>query len=82
MRGKDRRAKIADMSQPRPPIRMARVLRPGQVDDGAFDREFWDRVGHEGRFAAAWDLVNEVHAFRGTNAQPRLSRSVLRIVRR
>jgi hypothetical protein len=31
---------------------MARVLRPGETDDGSFDLEFWRAVGAEGRFAA------------------------------
>ncbi len=35
-------------------LKMARVLRPGEVDDGSFDLEFWQAVGAEGRFAAAW----------------------------
>lgn len=62
---------------------MSRVLRPGTQDDGSFDLEFWRRVGAEGRFAAAWDMVTEASAMRGEDArQPRLQRSVLRVVRR
>lgn len=61
---------------------MARVLRPGEKDDGSFDLEFWRRVGAEGRFAAAWEMVAEVAAMRGeSGSQPRLQRSVLRVVR-
>ena len=60
-----------------------RVLRPGQKDDGQFDREFWREVGAEGIFAAAWQMVQEARAFRGeTGGQPRLQRSILRIQRR
>jgi hypothetical protein len=62
---------------------MSRVLRGGQQDDGAFDLEFWRAVGAEGIFAAAWDMVNEVRAFRGEiGDEPRLQRSVVRVVRR
>lgn len=65
------------------PLRMVRVLRKGEKDDGAFDLDFWRRVGAEGRFAAAWEMVSEIAAFRGENGdQPRLQRSVLRIHRR
>lgn len=61
---------------------MARVLRPGEEDDGSFDLDFWRRVGTEGRFAAAWDMVKEVAALRGADgSQPRLRRSVLRVIR-
>lgn len=63
-------------------IVMTRVLRPGHVDDGSFDYEFWRRVGAEGRFAAAWEMVQEVAAIRGENGdQPRLQRSVVRVQR-
>jgi hypothetical protein len=62
---------------------MSRVLRDGQPDDGAFDLEFWRKVGAEGIFEAAWEMVREVQAIRGEDAdEPRLQRSVLRVVRR
>lgn len=62
---------------------MSRVLRGGEPDDGAFDLEFWRRVGPEGIFAAAWEMVAERRAFEGDSAnEPRLQRSVLRVVRR
>ncbi len=62
---------------------MSRVLRHGERDDGTFDLDFWQRVGAEGIFAAAWDMVNEVSSIRGgSGEQPRLQRSVLRVVRR
>lgn len=62
---------------------MSRVLRPGERDDGTFDLEFWRRVGPEGRFAAMWEMVGEVEAFRGRDgSQPRLQRSVVRVRRR
>ena len=63
-------------------VRMARVLRPGQADDGSFDLAFWQRIGAEGIFSAAWEMVAEVRHMRGQSGdEPRLQRSVLRIVR-
>ena len=65
------------------PVRMVRVLRDGTRDDGAFDLEFWSRVGAEGRFAAAWEMTSEVHVLRGEDAgESRLQRSVLHLLRR
>jgi hypothetical protein len=62
---------------------MARVIKRGEADEGAFDREFWRRVGPEGRFAASWDMVAEVSALRDAYAgQSRLQRSVVRLERR
>ena len=62
---------------------MSRVLRNGARDDGVFDLEFWQKIGPEGIFAAAWEMVSEEQAIRGTDGdQPRLQRSVLHVVRR
>lgn len=67
----------------RPRVVMSRVLRAGAPDDGSFDLEFWQRVGPEGIFAAAWEMVSEADAFKGGHGdQPRLQRSVCRVVRR
>jgi hypothetical protein len=65
-------------------VRMARVLRNGAQDDRSFDIEFWRRVGADGRFAAAWEMVCQADAIRGVQSarEPRLQRSVLRIERR
>ena len=64
-------------------ISMSRVLRAGQRDDGTFDLKFWQAIGAEGIFAAAWEMVSEQRSFRGEDGdEPRLQRSVLRIVRR
>ena len=63
-------------------IVMARLSRRGD-EERAFDREFWRRVGHEGRFAAMWEMVEETELIRGGDGgQPRLQRSVQRLVRR
>lgn len=61
---------------------MSRVLRAGERDDGRFDLEFWQRVGAEGRFSAAWAMVSEVEAMRGKDVgESRLQRSVCRVLR-
>jgi len=48
----------------RPPVVMEQLVHRDQVD-GSFDAEFWRRVGAEGRFAAAWQMVKEVSLMRG-----------------
>lgn len=62
------------MSQPK--IRTARLVPFGEADR-SFDREFWRKVGPEGRFAAAWQMVVDAHLLRGKDASElRLQRSV------
>lgn len=59
-----------------------RLIRRDE-DDGSFDREFWQGLGHEAIFAAAWEMVAEVDLIRGGDGrQPRLQRSVHRLQRR
>ena len=59
-----------------------RLIRRDE-DDGSFDREFWEGVDAETRFAAMWEMVKEVDRFRGKDGhQPRLQRSVHRLQRR
>ena len=59
-----------------------RLIRRGE-DDGSFDREFWQELGHEAIFAAMWDMVSEVDLMRGKDGdQPRLQRSVHHLERR
>lgn len=62
---------------------MARIGRLHD-DSRAFDLDFWDKVGAEGRFAAMWEMVTEtLTAGHETNGdQLRLQRSVCRLVRR
>ena len=51
-------------------------------NDRSFDTRFWRRVGAEGRFAAAWEMVAEYTAIRGGDgSKSRLLRSVQRIER-
>ena len=56
---------------------------PSMPDDGAFDLEFWRKLGPEAIFAASWEMVAEMRAMRGEDGdEPRLQRSVVRVVRR
>ena len=60
---------------------MARLIRAEELDR-SFDLEFWRKVGAEGRFSAAWEMVLEVNAIRGKDRdEPRLRRSVQNIER-
>ena len=62
---------------------MVRILRNGEKDDGMFDLEFWERVGAEGRFEEALDMLTMPEMMRGLDPiPPRLDRSLLRVVRR
>lgn len=49
-----------------------------------FDKTFWLNAGPERRFAAAWEMVQEVSFFRGEKdaGQSRLQRSVCVLQRR
>src|SRR4051812_26466234 len=59
-------ATLANVRRPDKVI-MTRLLQPGEVDDGAFDREFWRLAGTEAIFAAAAEMVSEIARFRGMN---------------
>lgn len=57
-------------------VRMARLV-PLREADRSFDREFWRRVGAQGRFAAMWQMVVEAEKIRGGDErQLRLDRTV------
>ena len=73
----------AEQTALRAPVRMVRLLRHAAEDDGSFDLEFWRRIGAEGRFAAAWEMVEEARRWRGEDGhEPRLRRSAVRLLRR
>ncbi len=59
-----------------------RLVRPGD-DPDAFDREFWQSMTGEQRVEALWGMTLDAIAIKGGNPddQPRLQRSVGRIVR-
>lgn len=62
-------------------VRMARLVKASEMDR-SFDLLFWEKVGAEGRFSAAWAMVSEVQAIRGKDsAESRLQRSVQNIQR-
>jgi hypothetical protein len=64
------------------PVVMARIIKHDE-DHGEFDYEFWRRVGHEGRFAAAWGMIYESELMKGKHVtKSRLQRTVQNIKRR
>ncbi len=65
----------------RTPVRMARLIKATEMDR-SFDLAFWKRVGAEGRFSAAWEMVLEVNAIKGEESrESRLRRSIQNIQR-
>jgi hypothetical protein len=52
-------------SEPR--LAMARLARWDEVDR-SFDIEFWQRLGDDAIFAAAWDMVVFANKFKGRDA--------------
>jgi hypothetical protein len=70
------------MSEEKKPVVMVRKLRLGE-DGQDFDLEFWDRMGAEARFAAAWDAVSDlVRMGKLHEHQLRLQRYHIRVERR
>lgn len=55
---------------------MARLVEFKKADI-TFDLEFWHKIGSDGRFSAAWEMINEYRKIKGLHGnQPRLQRSV------
>jgi hypothetical protein len=83
VRGRPKKKKVPDpLFDMRNKKITARLVRRGEKED-SFDREFWRSVGHEARFAAAWEMVDEVRLVRGRSAcEPGLRRSVQNLQRR
>lgn len=62
-------------------VRIARLIKAKDLDR-SFDFLFWGKIGAEGRFSAAWEMVLEVNAIRGKERdESRLRRSVQNIQR-
>lgn len=63
---------------------VGRKIRRSLDDESQFDREFWKQAGHEARFAATWEMVDQVSLIRGGKrvSQSGLQRSVQNIQRR
>ncbi len=48
-----------------------------------WDTNYWRQLGHEVRFAAAWEMIDQVEAIRGNDVcQPRLQRAAISLQRR
>jgi len=61
---------------------MAKVVRFSEQEEKGIDRIFWKKVGAEGRFSAAWEMIGELSAIRGGDgSKPGLKRSVQNIQR-
>ncbi|NIM10522.1 MAG: hypothetical protein GTO45_00890 [Candidatus Aminicenantes bacterium] len=62
----------------------ARKVKRGSGQEEEFDREFWGKMDPEKKFAAAWEMINEVALIRGEKnaGKPRLQRSIQTIKRR
>lgn len=61
---------------------VARVVRRDE-DDRSFDIEFWQRLGPEARFEAAWEMVREYWRMQGKDpADLKMKRNVTRRIRR
>jgi hypothetical protein len=59
------------------------LTRRGSPEEKEFDRWFWREQGHEGRFAAACEMVDMVDHIRGREVGDyRLQRSVQTLQRR
>jgi hypothetical protein len=63
---------------------IAKKINRSEHDKSQFDREFWKNAGHEARFSAAWEMVNEVRLFKGQKdvGESRLQRSIEHVIRR
>ncbi len=61
-----------------------RKVKRGSAEAEEFNREFWRNMDPEKKFAAAWEMVNEVALIRGEKdiLQAGLQRSVQNIIRR
>ena len=56
---------------------MAKGVRLSEQKEKGIDRVFWEKVGPEGRFSAAWEMIGELSAMRGGDgSKPGLQRSV------
>jgi hypothetical protein len=61
-------------------VLIAKLVRFGEGEE--MDQEFWQKIGAEGRFSAAWEMVAEADLMRGgTGVVPRLRRDVARLFR-
>ena len=60
-----------------------RLGRLGDDDDRLADYEYWDKLGDEARYQAAWELVVQAHELQGRDPNElRFQRSVENLVRK
>ena len=73
---------IGNMSKGSSRVVMAR-LSPLKNNDRSFDLQFWDRVGTQGKFEAAWQMVREWAAWKGIDeSQLRFQRTIASLKQR
>ncbi|MDX2175071.1 MAG: hypothetical protein SF028_01230 [Candidatus Sumerlaeia bacterium] len=66
----------------KPRVVQCRVVKRGEAEK-EFDRRFWREAGVEGRWEAAWQMLDEVYLMRGQEpVEHRLQRSVVRVFKR
>ena len=63
---------------------VGQMCRRGSAEEKEFNSKFWESVTPEVKFASAWEMVGEVHHFKGgaDACESRLQRSVQNIQRR
>jgi len=70
------------MTEQKKPVVMVRKVKTTD-QDRSFDLEFWGRVGVQGKFAAAWEMVCDLAKWKpGYAKQQGLRRSIATLQRR
>jgi hypothetical protein len=64
-----------------PRLVMAQLTRLEEVDR-SFDIEFWQRLGDEAIYAAAWEMVVFAHEFKGRDASELTFQRTLKKIQR
>jgi hypothetical protein len=69
------------LTESTPPLVMERLTRLEDADR-SFDIEFWQRLGDDAIFAAAWEMVVFAHKFKGRNVSELAFQRTLRKTQR
>lgn len=69
------------LSSSKPRLAMARLARWDEADR-SFDIEFWQRLGDDAIFAAAWEMVVFAHKFKGRDASELTFQRTLKKIQR
>lgn len=73
---------MVKMPQKKQRVVMSRLVKLKDADR-SFDIKFWNRIGTEGKFRAAWEMVCDLPNWGKHHVdQPRLQRSVSALKRR